>query len=674
VVSWTPNPYAKGIRVHYAVHGIGTDAPLNSYKDVAANLRATILPVTVESGEAITVEVEPWSGWSGSAVSGTAGERIQTSLASTAAPPGEKGDRGPEGPQGPAGPEIHVPIIRFEVLPDSDPQQQRSRVRLRVHAENVNGPGIRLRYKTGAGTDFSGATVVANPSGATVTSTEIVLLRSDLRGPDRVLRARAETTDDTPLYTEQQFVVDADDTPEVVNVNVVPRPYTGVQIGWTAQVAVDDDTQRIEAVIEDTSGSGIPKLVDWSSEVQKIVEKLTFTTDVEKNITFYVDQDPGGRGVLKITPYDSKTGGNAGEPYRVTLQRQPVTTVTVRDVNVEVAFITLASDPDLTIKWFRITNGGTDTALLEQGDEYGWCNGVDGNGHPTYTSSPSYTRQIRFIVLRHPEEDVLVEFYSQSGDVREDLQRLSLDPDRLPDIDPEYFVVKAEPNRLMVWAAMDDDTASWRAWAKRGEWPTLGGGTDDPVDHHLLAATPDPDFLRFEGSRQENHFSHYASAGEWFVVAQGYGWSGTPPDKLVAKRVMVPGADTPAPPPLTEPRFESILVTGLNLPTNPYTVVKGHHELTWKLNDVAAQRPGDFHIAISVRRDDGEWSLLENGDNVPATALSYVHDTWFWGMGRTLTLTWRLRLLERDGAGPGSYKLWDEQVFSYTGRYHNPNV
>jgi hypothetical protein len=73
----TPNAYASGFRIFYGTHPAGTATPtLSGHLDVAATPDPVALPVTVDPGEALAIEVEPWTGWTGSAVSGTAGARV----------------------------------------------------------------------------------------------------------------------------------------------------------------------------------------------------------------------------------------------------------------------------------------------------------------------------------------------------------------------------------------------------------------------------------------------------------------------------------------------------------------------------------------------------------------------------------------------------------------------
>src|SRR5690606_18523296 len=78
-VHWVPGAHTQGIRVRWIVHDIDDPAPMpGSPIDVAASAGSLQLPATVRAHEAITADVEPWTGWTGSAVSGTAGPAVRT--------------------------------------------------------------------------------------------------------------------------------------------------------------------------------------------------------------------------------------------------------------------------------------------------------------------------------------------------------------------------------------------------------------------------------------------------------------------------------------------------------------------------------------------------------------------------------------------------------------------
>lgn len=78
VVSADLSALTQGVRIYYVVHPVGTQPPpLVDYHDFPAAPDVWTLPdVFVRPGEAITVELEPWTGWTGSAVSGAAGVRM----------------------------------------------------------------------------------------------------------------------------------------------------------------------------------------------------------------------------------------------------------------------------------------------------------------------------------------------------------------------------------------------------------------------------------------------------------------------------------------------------------------------------------------------------------------------------------------------------------------------
>src|SRR5690606_37099475 len=102
-VHWQHNGVAQGVRIAYWIHSLESDptGPATTV-DVAASELGHTLGVTVQPGEAITVEVTPYTGWTGSAVSGTPGPSVERSVARPREP------EGPPGPPGPPGASVEI--------------------------------------------------------------------------------------------------------------------------------------------------------------------------------------------------------------------------------------------------------------------------------------------------------------------------------------------------------------------------------------------------------------------------------------------------------------------------------------------------------------------------------------------------------------------------------------
>lgn len=78
-VTWDRNEFTGGVRIRYATHPPDrAPGEMGRLDDDAAAARRE-LPVQVQPGEALTVEVRPWTGWDGESVLGDAGVPIRRS-------------------------------------------------------------------------------------------------------------------------------------------------------------------------------------------------------------------------------------------------------------------------------------------------------------------------------------------------------------------------------------------------------------------------------------------------------------------------------------------------------------------------------------------------------------------------------------------------------------------
>ncbi|HET7234526.1 MAG TPA: hypothetical protein VFJ16_31225 [Longimicrobium sp.] len=74
---WTVTTATLGMRLHYGAAS-PCDAPSpTAYVDVAAVAGLGTIPLAVQPGLQLTVDLEPWTGWTGAAVTGAAGDRVR---------------------------------------------------------------------------------------------------------------------------------------------------------------------------------------------------------------------------------------------------------------------------------------------------------------------------------------------------------------------------------------------------------------------------------------------------------------------------------------------------------------------------------------------------------------------------------------------------------------------
>lgn len=79
VVTWERNGFTGGVRIRYATHGPNEAPGEMGRLDESADAARKALPLQVQPGEALTVEVRPWTGWDGESVLGDAGVPIRRS-------------------------------------------------------------------------------------------------------------------------------------------------------------------------------------------------------------------------------------------------------------------------------------------------------------------------------------------------------------------------------------------------------------------------------------------------------------------------------------------------------------------------------------------------------------------------------------------------------------------
>lgn len=394
------------------------------------------------------------------------------------------------------------PEMTIEMTGDRTFFYVKAAIDLTLTAKNPNGNGVTLKYKYGSSADW--VETLTNSAGDTQTKA-LTVSRIGTKTADRLIVARAEITDAVHgvIYSDQTFLVDYDELPEVAGVGFGPYPATGKQTGWTANVSVDDDTQSVKI---DLTGN----LTFSDGTATK-----TVATNSTKSWAEQINQSIGGSGTVTVTPYDAASaGGNAGQPFKHTLSRAPVTTATLLEISPLKLEVRLSSDPTITHKHYRITGGNTPTT--------GWISKA--------------TQGDLKILLERGGTDIILEYFSEIGvgEVLEEVQKLYIDTDKIADVKGLTMTFPSS-NRLNIQADLDDDTKDWELYARRGAWPTQNGAQK---------GVPDPDFLRYRGPRTTSSLSLYALAGAWYVVAVPYDWSGRKGEQREASGTVPGTSDT----------------------------------------------------------------------------------------------------------------------------------
>lgn len=429
---------------------------------------------------------------------------------------------------------------------------------IRCTATNPNAGGITL-YTT-------------NGEEATVTTTGtdsvsyIVKIERSLWSvwKTRYLRVRAVNADGTE--DERLYMHDFDQDPEVVSCNP-DAVYDGsnLQTGWRAKIVVDDDTQHVVA----TLGSGLTfaaQTVNGTSILAGATTATISTTNDDaapqsKSFDLVINQGVGNQATLTLVPHKHPTNATPGKTFVYSFVRAPVTTATWREINLLELQVTLASDPSTATKYYRIDGGTWQTGSV-------------------------------FFVTRKAAADVIIEYYSQIGTVSEPVKRLTIDPDKLAEIDLTAFQAGTSggDNRIFidVGTAMDEDVATWKVWSRRGAWPTVQGGTAaDPSSH-----TPSDDYLRYAGGRDTLSVNHYALAGStgssnaWYVIARGLDWSGVPGPLVYKGGITVTGTTDPSatPPAPSTGAIDNVSVTSNLGADATENTSDDYHNITWTVN------------------------------------------------------------------------------------------
>jgi hypothetical protein len=273
---------------------------------------------------------------------------------------------------------------------------------------------------------------------------------------------------------------------------------------------------------------------------------------------------------------------------------------------------------------------------------------VDGDVEALPTYTPRYFN-------RQGDKSITVEYYSVvTGLPAEDVKRTSLDQDTVAYIDTLQVIEPTSgPNTLQVTVAgLDDDVKYWRAYIRKGSWPTLTGSA--PVQQTNGRWNVDETYLAFIETANTLQRTRSASSGVWYVVVvpeNGYGEDGT----ARTAQCDVVGAASPA--------------LSLSAPVPQDNGSAAYNKLAWAHN-AAISATGTNRVRIyAYRQDQGAGTEVElttgttrdamfdvgadwsnsNDTNTVASAGSYLHN---------LSAT-------RGTAGNGSFYTWKYRVLLY---------
>jgi hypothetical protein len=106
---------------------------------------------------------------------------------------------------------------------------------------------------------------------------------------------------------------------------------------------------------------------------------------------------------------------------------------------------------------------------------------------------------------------MVIEYYSEAGGVLEDKNRMPIDTDDIANIAfATGYPSSPTANRLEVRVQPDDDTVSWKLYARLGSPPNQN-----------------QDYLKAQGDRGLLSTAFYASVGTWYLELVGYNWAGS---------------------------------------------------------------------------------------------------------------------------------------------------
>lgn len=400
------------------------------------------------------------------------------------------------GAQGPAGSDFSPPTIQIEQVVLSA-AEARTLTRVTVTA-SVTGAGrsiTSLTYRIGAGTD----TAMAN--GGTVD-----IPRATGHLEDRWLYLTATTSDG--ISRTESFLADFDSLPGFSSVSAPVPIYAGsAVVGWRIDGVVDDDARSLRLTL--------PTGVSARSDSVPVVSAGVVSLGSAKSFSLSLNQDPGSRGTLLLTPCSTTDGtgtqsdGTAGEPWSEELRLAPRTSVMVTKDSSTRRRLTLETDPGsgrIYVQALRASGAAVPTYLRLAS---GGMDPASATTAPRNAVGPSLT--IYVDLSDAGGEDVVVQYYAVAGSVTEALQKLRLDTDDAPEV---TITAEGSSNVLSVTATPDDDLVYWKLWARRLSWPTDDGTqSGSPLDAFLYLPN---------GSQQDRTLSWWAKEGTWYLLARAY--------------------------------------------------------------------------------------------------------------------------------------------------------
>lgn len=434
--------------------------------------------------------------------------------------------------------------------------------------------GVVLYYRTRGmvpGAELTAAEETGMPATAPATqwtvdaptgtrSRYVAMDRMDGDGWIRVW-AKDRNADETSLQSDVlTYSADYDDTPEFSSLET---RIDNVNNTVTVSGVVDDDTRSFEWWVEPQSGTNPgPSSKAYSAD-------LTLT----KSFSFTLQLNDGERRTLKIQPFSGPTTGNRGRAGEVVSRefiRPPRTVLTFEDrdesgqisaARVKATFRMTPSPTVLTTGTVTAISGTTvtDTGKNFTATPYASAFGnqkfyvvrffsttgaplaarlikshpastqfvVEGSAPSTVTVGSTYQVLNGGVLFRLDQGEELPALDSEYFDRTagrtvafravltdcppEATQTVFVDADTVPVITGLSATVPSANQLKVQLTGWDDDVKYWRAYAKKGGWPTKDGTENGAVDSN---------YLRIDTTVQDaSWYQHYVSGGTWYVIA-----------------------------------------------------------------------------------------------------------------------------------------------------------
>jgi hypothetical protein len=321
-----------------------------------------------------------------------------------------------------------------------------------------------------------------------------------------------------------------------------------------------------------------------------------------------------------------------------------------------------------------------DSAVMYRLDEAGAFQ--PSGGMTLDASSNTYKPSAGLVYFERKTGDAvtLVEYYASKNKVPDEgAVRLSVDADTIPEFS-DVTLQEISANNLRVTAVgPDDDVKLWRAYRRKGAWPTLTGSIPTP----FTSADLDRKFLHHTDVVQQLTYDSYAGTGQQYVVivpTNSMNQDGPP----VSKTVTVTGS-------LGTPQLANLRVSHAdagggspgynriiwdhpnisNADTTYHVKVYGYRKVTATgAIDVASTEltPGGFVRLVTYDSEAGNTLLNTDDSQTVSDQGSWVHYTNSFRIGAVggVAYTWvyTAELYNPSNVLVGTYTVEDTDYYS----------